>query len=169
MTGERPIHREGLDKFELNSYVQCTHMYINVPNLLTVHKILKRSVRCTYITVNDSIQWFHGMTKTQSCYTKNFTYILHITYMFPRLAIVLKPWPNGPPNSSSQLEPSFQLGWSWVSFGHPLSLSCSSWIEFDQAPIFAQLEPSFPPFGHLSHLKPTLAKLFCYYAVVFRH
>ena len=34
-------------------------------------------------------------------------------------------WPNGPPNSS-QLEPSSQLRWSWVSFGHPLGLS---WLE----------------------------------------
>ena len=38
----------------------------------------------------------------------------------------------------------------------------SSSIEFDQAQIFAQPEPSFPPFGHLNLLKPTLAKLFCY-------
>ena len=34
----------------------------------------------------------------------------------------LKPWPNGPSNSS-QLEPSSQLRWSWVSFGHPLGLT----------------------------------------------
>ena len=45
----------------------------------------------------------------------------------------LKPWPNCPPNSS-QLEPSSQLRWSWVSFGQPLYLS---WLEFDQARIFA--------------------------------
>ena len=43
---------------------------------------------------------------------------------------------------------------------------CSSWVEFDQAQIFAQLEPRFPPFGHLSQLKPALAKLFGYcYAI----
>ena len=52
----------------------------------------------------------------------------------------------------------------------PTWLECarvgSSWLEFDQAQIFAQLEPCFPPFGHLSQLKPTLAKLFCYYATM---
>ena len=40
-----------------------------------------------------------------------------------------------------------------------------TWLElakFDHAQIFAQLEPSLPLFGHLSELKPTLAKLFCY-------
>ena len=37
----------------------------------------------------------------------------------------VKPGPNGPPNSS-QLEPSSQLRWSWVSFGRPLGLS---WLE----------------------------------------
>ena len=38
----------------------------------------------------------------------------------PRLemrTLSMKPWPNGDPNIS-QLEPSFQLGWNWVSFGH---------------------------------------------------
>ena len=44
----------------------------------------------------------------------------------------------------------------------------SSWLEFDQAQIFAQLEPSFPPFGHLSQLNPTIAKLFCYCYVTTR-
>ena len=39
-----------------------------------------------------------------------------------------KPWQNGTPNSS-QLEPSFQLGWSWVSFGQPLG---SRWMELDR-------------------------------------
>ena len=34
--------------------------------------------------------------------------------------------------------------------------------------MFAQLEPSFPPFGPLSQLKPTLAKLFCYRYVTTR-
>ena len=29
----------------------------------------------------------------------------------------------------------------------------SSWLEFDQGHIFAQLEPSFPPFGHLGQLE----------------
>ena len=64
----------------------------------------------------------------------------------------------------SQLEPSSQLRWSWVLFGHPLGLS---WLEFDQAQIFAQLEPGFPPFRHL---KPNLStpKLFCYCYVTTR-
>ena len=76
----------------------------------------------------------------------------------------LKPWSNGPP-ISSQLEPSSQLRRSWVSFGHPLG---SSWLKFDQAQIFAKLEPSFPPFGQLSQLRPTLTKLFCYRYVTTR-
>ena len=60
----------------------------------------------------------------------------------PRLFRVwLKSWPKGPPNSS-QLDPSSQLQWSWVAFGHPLGLRWASWLEFDQAQIFAQLEPS---------------------------
>ena len=57
----------------------------------------------------------------------------------------VKPWPNGTPNSS-QLKPRFQLGWGWVSFGHPLG---SRWLEFDQLQMFAQLKPGFPPFGQL--------------------
>ena len=57
---------------------------------------------------------------------------------------LLKPWPNGPPNSS-QFEPSSQLRWTWVSFGHPPGLGR----------IFAHLDPSFPPFGHLGQLKPS--------------
>ena len=61
---------------------------------------------------------------------------------------------------------SSQRWWSWVSFGHPLG---SSWLELDQmfflAQNFAQLEPSFPPLGHL---KPTLAKLSCYCYVTTR-
>ena len=36
----------------------------------------------------------------------------------------------------------------------------SSWLEFDQDQIFAQLSPSFPPFGHAS--RPTWLKLLCY-------
>ena len=28
---------------------------------------------------------------------------------------------------SSQLEPSFQLEWSWVSFGHPFGSSSIEW------------------------------------------
>ena len=40
----------------------------------------------------------------------------------------IKPWPKGTPNSI-QLEPSSQLRWSWVSFGHPLGLS---WLELDR-------------------------------------
>ena len=63
---------------------------------------------------------------------------------------------------SSQLKPTSQLRWSWVSFGHPLG---SSWLEFDQNQIFAQLKPSVPLFGHL---KPTLAKLFSYCYVTVR-
>ena len=80
----------------------------------------------------------------------------------PRLemrTLSMKPWPNGDPNIS-QLEPSFQLGWNWVSFGHPVgSLELagvgSSWLKFDQAQIIAQLKPSFPPFGDLSQLSPS--------------
>ena len=84
-----------------------------------------------------------------------------------RVMTSVRLWPNGPPNSS-QLEPSSQLRWSWVSFGHPLGLSWLELLEFDQAQIFAQLEPSFPPFRHLSQLKPTLSKLFCYCYVTTR-
>ena len=62
----------------------------------------------------------------------------------------LKPWPNGTCNSS-QLESSFQLCPSSISFGHPLTR-----VEFDQA----QFSPSssqagFPPFGHLIQLEPS--------------
>ena len=60
---------------------------------------------------------------------------------------------------------SSQLRWSRVSFGHPLGLS---WLEFDQAQTFAQLEPGFPPCGHLSQQKSTLANLFCYCYVTTR-
>ena len=49
-----------------------------------------------------------------------------------------------------------------------LALVGLSWLEFDQAQIFAQLEPGFPPFGHLSQFKLTLAKLFCYCYVTTR-
>ena len=53
-----------------------------------------------------------------------------------------KSWPNSTPNSN-QLEPSFQLGWSCVSFGHPLGFSwIDCWLEFGQVQIFAQLSPS---------------------------
>ena len=54
----------------------------------------------------------------------------------------------------SQLKPRSQLRWSWISFGPP------TWLEH-QAQIFAQLDPGFPPFGHLRQLKPTLTKLLC--------
>ena len=67
------------------------------------------------------------------------------------LGDLIKPWPNGT-LKSSQLEPSFQLGWIWVSFGHPLG---SSWLEFDQAQIFAQLDQSFPSFSDLGQLSPS--------------
>ena len=44
-----------------------------------------------------------------------------------------------------------------------------TWLEFDQAQIFAQLEPSFPPLGHLRQLKPSCFVIdICLYAVVFR-
>ena len=85
---------------------------------------------------------------------------------------LVKPWPNGPPNSS-QLDPSstsMELGIVWPPTWPQLAWVVSSWLEFDQAQMFAQLEPSFSPIGHL---KPTLAKLFnllllCDCAVLFR-
>ena len=77
------------------------------------------------------------------------------------LTISVKPWPNGPPNSS-QLDPSSQLRWSLVSFGHPPG---SSWIELAwiwSSSNFRSTRARFPPFGHLSQLQSTLANLFCY-------
>ena len=69
-----------------------------------------------------------------------------------------KPWPSGTPNSSHNWSQVFNLdgvgyrlatqlasvGWSWIEV---------AWIH--QAQIFAQLEPSFPPFGHLGQLLPS--------------
>ena len=55
-----------------------------------------------------------------------------------------------------------QLGIVWSPTWLELALVGSSWLEFDQAQIFAQLEQSFLPFGHLGQLEPTLAKLSCY-------
>ena len=67
---------------------------------------------------------------------------------------------------SSQLKPtrakfttSMELGIVWPSTWLGSARGGSSWLEFDQARIFAQLEPSFPPFGQLN---PTVAKLFCH-------
>ena len=54
---------------------------------------------------------------------------------------------------------SMELGIVWPPTWLELARVGSSWLEFDQAQIFAQLEPVFPTFGQL---KPTLAKLFCY-------
>ena len=53
----------------------------------------------------------------------------------------VKPWAK----RYSQLQPSFRLGPSWASFGHLLG---SSWTEFKQFQIFAQLEPGF---SHLAN------------------
>ena len=63
---------------------------------------------------------------------------------------------------------SIELGIVWPPTWLELARIGSSWLEFDHAQIFAQLEPIFPPFGHLSQLKPTLAKLFCYCYVTAR-
>ena len=70
--------------------------------------------------------------------------------------ICLKPCPNAPPNSS-QVH-------NFDGVGYRLARIGSSWLEIDQA----QFEPGFPPFGHLSQLKPTLAKLSCYCYVTTR-
>ena len=57
----------------------------------------------------------------------------------------------------------FNLPWGGYRLVTHLARVGSSWLEFDQAQIFAQLEPSFlPAFGDLGQLKPTLAKLFRY-------
>ena len=76
----------------------------------------------------------------------------------------VKPWPICPPNSS-QLELSSQ---SWVSFGYQLGLTLIKLTVSPNSSQFShrlvisanasQLEPIFPPFGHLSQRKPTLAK-----------
>ena len=63
---------------------------------------------------------------------------------------------------------SMELGIVWPPTWLELARVGSSWLEFDQAQLFAQLEPGFPPFGHLSQLKLTLAKLFCYCYVTTR-
>ena len=62
--------------------------------------------------------------------------------------------------NSSQVHNFDGVGIVWPPTWLELARVGSSWLEFDQAQIFAQLEPSFPPFGHHSILKPTLAKLF---------
>ena len=72
---------------------------------------------------------------------------------------ILKPWPNGIPNSS-QLEPGFELGPSWVWAPSPFG---SSWIEFPSiwsSSTFAQLEPSFSPFAQLGQLSPSCFLIF---------
>ena len=61
-----------------------------------------------------------------------------------------------------------ELGIVWPPTWLELARVGLSWLEFDQAQIFAQLEPSRPPFCHLSQLKPTVAKLFCYSYVTTR-
>ena len=48
-----------------------------------------------------------------------------------------------------------ELGIVWPPTWLELARVGSSWLEFDQAQIFAQLEPSLPPFGHLSQLSPS--------------
>ena len=84
---------------------------------------------------------------------------------------VLESWPNVPPNSS-QLEPSSQLWWIWVSFqATHLAWVGSSWIELAWILSSSNSRSSRAKFsslfGHLSQLKPTLNKLFCYcYATV---
>ena len=63
---------------------------------------------------------------------------------------------------SSQLKPtrakfttSMDLGIVWPPTWLELARGGSSWLEFDQTRIFAQPEPSFPPFGHDSQLEPS--------------
>ena len=48
-----------------------------------------------------------------------------------------------------------ELGIAWPPTWLELDWVGSSWLEFGQAQSFAQLEPRFPPFGHLSQLKPS--------------
>ena len=63
--------------------------------------------------------------------------------------------------NSSQLEPSSQLRWSWVSFGHPLGLS---WLELDRVGlnfISSNFRPTRAKFFTVWPPQPTLAKLFC--------
>ena len=66
----------------------------------------------------------------------------------------LKPWPNGPP-TRAKFTTSMELGIIWPPTWLELARVGSSWLEFDQAQMFAQLEQSFPPFGHLSQLSPS--------------
>ena len=70
---------------------------------------------------------------------------------------------------SSQLKPtrakfttSMELGIVWPPTWLALARVGTSWLEFDQAQVFAQLEPSFPPFGQVVLL------LLCDYAVALR-
>ena len=58
----------------------------------------------------------------------------------------------------------FKLGIVWSSTWLELAQVGSSWLEFDQAQIFAQLEPGFPSFGHLSQLWPS-----CFVVVRFQY
>ena len=67
---------------------------------------------------------------------------------------LIKPWPNGPPNSS-QVH-NFDGGVEYHLANH-LAWVGLSWPKFDQAQIFSQLKPSFALFGHLSQLKPSFA------------
>ena len=91
-----------------------------------------------------------------------------------RSLLGVKPWPNGTLNSS-QLEPSSQLRWSWVSFGHPLGLS---WLELDRAgwnliklkfsPNSSQVFHRLATTVYSSQLSPSCFELLCDYAVIFR-
>ena len=82
-----------------------------------------------------------------------------------------KPRSNGPSQlktTRAKLTTSRELGIVWSPTWLELARVGSGWLEFDQAQIFARLEPSFPPFNHLSQLKPTLTKFFCYCCVTTR-
>ena len=48
-----------------------------------------------------------------------------------------------------------ELGIVWPPTWLELARVGSSWLEFDQAQNFAQVKPSFPPFGHLSQISPS--------------
>ena len=86
------------------------------------------------------------------------------------LGCQLKLWPNGTPNSS-QLEPSSQLRWSWLSFVRPLGLS---WLELDRAGWnltklkFAKFSTVWPPQPTQANSRQVVLFLLCGYVVVFR-
>ena len=122
-------------------------------------------------------KWWHGrglMNPRRACLAR-YKRFCHATEYWANIApykllnfflIRVKPWPNGPPNSS-QLEPSLQLRWSWVSFGHPLGLS---WLElawiwwssnFRPTRVFHRLATS----ANSSQLSPSF---FCYCYVTAR-